>query len=56
MKTNASNFAILGILSQKDNKGHKHLITFYSYKITAIKHNYNTLNYELLTIVALFKA
>ena len=56
VETDASNFAISGILSQKDNKGHKHPIMFYSRKMTATEHNYGTPNHELLTIVASFKA
>ena len=56
LETDASNFAISGILSQKDSIGHKHPIAFFSRKINSAERNYSTPDHELLAIVASFKA
>ena len=42
IKPNASEFAISGILSQKDLEGHKHPVAFYSQKLTPAERNYGT--------------
>ena len=56
IETDASNFALLDILSQKNTEGHKHLMIFFSWKLTKPEHNYETPDHELLTIVMTFKA
>ena len=54
VETDSSNFAISGILSQKDAEGHKHPVAFYSRKMTAPERNYSTPDQELLAVVASF--
>ena len=56
IKTDASNFALSGILSQRDPEGHKHSVAFFSHKLTAPERNYGTPDHELLAIVTSFKA
>ena len=56
IETDASNFALLGILSQRDPEGHKHPVAFFSHKLTAPERNYGTPDHELLAIVTSFKA
>ena len=55
IETDASNFALSSILSQKDAEGHKHPVAFFSRKLTAPERNYGTPDHELLAIVASFK-
>ena len=54
METDASDFALGGILSQK-YEGRLHPITFHSRKFTEAEINYNTADKELLAIVDSFK-
>ena len=54
VETNASDFALGAILSQKHN-GNLHPVTFHSRKFTAAEINYDTANKELLAIVDCFK-
>ena len=54
VETNACDFALGGILSQKHN-GRLHPIAFHSRKFTEAEINYNTVDKELLAIVDCFK-
>ena len=54
VKTDASNFALGGILSQYQ-EGRLHLIAFHSRKFTKVDINYDTADKELLAIVDCFK-
>ena len=54
VETDASNFALGGILSQK-HKGQRHPIAFHSPKFTEAEINYDTADKELLAIVDCFK-
>ena len=56
IKTDASNFTLFSILSQKDEDEHKHSVIFFSHKLIRAKCNYETSDHELLTIIASFKA
>ena len=56
IETNASNFTLSDILSQKNENRHKHSIVFFSHKLTGAECNYETSDHKLLTIVASFKA
>ena len=55
IETDASNFALSGILSQRDPEGHKHPVAFFSRKLTTPECNYGTPDHELLAIVTSFK-
>ena len=52
LETDASDYAIGAILSQKDEQGRKHPVAFYSRKMTPAELNYNVHDKELLVIVA----
>ena len=54
LETNASDYAMRGILKQKINKKF-HPVAFYSRKFTNVKFNYEIHNKELLAIVVIFK-
>ena len=54
LKTNINDLIIKACLTQKhDNK--KHLIAYYSKKISKIKQNYNIYDKKLVTIIKTFK-
>ena len=55
VETDASNFAIAGILSQPDDNGHWKPVAFWSRKMIPVERNYETYDQELLAIVAVFK-
>ena len=58
VKTDASGFAITGILSQLFGTGADsrwHLVAFYSKKLSNIESRYNTYNIELIAIVMAFR-
>jgi hypothetical protein len=51
IETDASDFAIAFVLVQKDEKGHKHPIMFWSRKMIEAEQRYDTHDKELLAIV-----
>ena len=55
LETDASEFAMGGILTQKAPDTHRHPVAFFSRKFTAAERNYGTPDQELLAIVACFK-
>ena len=55
IETDASGFAVAVILSQHQEDNHRHLVTFYSRKMTDTERNYITGDEELLAIVMAFK-
>lgn len=55
IETDASNFAMAGILSQPDRRGRYHPIAFWSRKFTDTERNYGTPDQELFAIVESFK-
>ena len=55
IETDASIFALAGILSQKGEDGHWHPVAFWSRKMIPAEQNYETHDAELLAIVASFK-
>ena len=59
IETDASGFALAGIISQQDDptstRSHWHPIAFWSRKMTPEERNYDTHDHELLAIVATFK-
>ena len=55
LKTDMSDYAVSDILSQCDSDMHWHSVTFFSHKLQSAECNYDTLNQELLTVVASFK-
>lgn len=55
VETDASNFAISGILSQLQRNGHWHPIAYYSRKLTGPEVRYETHDSEMLAIVEAFK-
>lgn len=55
LQTDASGFAIAGILNQYDGFGTLRPVTFYSRKCSPAKQNYNTYDRELLAIVETMK-
>ena len=55
VETDASNFAIAGILSQQFEDGHWRPIAYWFKKMTPAEQNYETHDQELLAIVAAFK-
>ena len=55
IKTNASNYALRAILSQKNPNKKFHPIAFYSQKLTPAEINYKIHNKELLAIIKAFK-
>ena len=55
IETDASDFAVAGILSQQDNNGHWYPVAFWSRKMIDAERNYETHDQELLAIVMAFK-
>jgi hypothetical protein len=55
METDASDFAILSVLSQDDEQGHLHPIVFFSRQLLPAEINYDVGDKELLAIVKGFK-
>ena len=55
METDASGYAIGGILSQQDDEGHWHPVAFFSRKMIPAERNYETHDAELLAIVEAFR-
>ena len=54
LETDASDYAMEGILGQKINKKF-HPVAFYSRKFTNVEFNYEIHDKKLLTIIAIFK-
>ena len=55
IKTNASDYALGAVLSQKGPNGKFHPIAFYSQKLTPAEINYKIHDKELLVIIKAFK-
>ena len=55
VKTNSSNYALGGVLSQYNKNSKLYLVAFLSQKLAPTKLNYKIYNKELLTIVRCFK-
>ena len=55
LETDASNFAVAGILSQQDDEGNWRPVAFMSRKMIPAEQNYETHDQELLAIVQSFK-
>ena len=55
IETDASDFAIGAVLSQRDNEGRLHPVAFYSRKFQPAEINYEIHDKELLAIVDAFK-
>ena len=55
MESDASNFAVAGIISQQDQFGNWRPVAFWSRKMIPAEQNYETHDQELLAIVALFQ-
>jgi hypothetical protein len=55
IETDASDFAIACIISQRDDKGVLHPIAFYSRKLSSAEINYEIYDKEMLAIVTAFK-
>ena len=55
IKTDASDFAIGAILSQRDDRGRLHPVAFHSRKFQPAEINYEIHDKELLAIVNTFK-
>jgi len=55
IETDASDFAIGAVLSQRDEEGRLHPVAFHSRKFTAAEINYEIHDKELLTVVDAFK-
>lgn len=55
VETDASDFALVAVLSQKDNKGRLHPVAFHSRKFQASEINYEIHDKELLAVVDAFK-
>lgn len=55
IETDASGYAIGGILCQQDNEGHWHPVAYFSRKMIPAERNYETHDAELLAIVEAFK-
>jgi len=55
IETDASDFAIGTVLSQRDEEGRLHQVTFHSRKFQPVEINYEIHNKELLAIVDAFK-
>lgn len=54
VEADSSDYAIAGVISQRDEQGHKHPIAFYSRKMKSAERNYVTHDQELLAIVEAF--
>ena len=55
METDASDFAITGILSQVQEDKQWYLVAFWSHKMQGAEHHYKTHDKELLVIMESFK-
>jgi RNase H-like domain found in reverse transcriptase len=55
VKTDASDYISLGVLSQKDNQGVLYPVAFISKKYNPAEYNYKIYNKELLVIICCFK-
>ena len=55
VETDASGYAIGGILSQKDDESHWHPVAYFSRKMIPAERNYETHDAELLAIVEAFR-
>jgi hypothetical protein len=55
VETDASNYAIGGVLSQKDDEGILHPVAFFSKKLHGPELQYSTYNQELIAIFEVFK-
>jgi hypothetical protein len=55
VKTNASDYISLGVLSQKDNQGVLYPIIFISKKYNLVEYNYEIYNKKLLAIIYCFE-
>ena len=55
IETDASDFAIGAVLSQRDSEGKLHPVTFHSRKFSPVEINYEIHDKELLAIVDAFK-
>ena len=55
LHTDASDFAIAGVLHQPDNNSYLHPMAYFSWKLSPAEINYKVYNKELLTIVKLFR-
>ena len=55
VKTNASNYVSIEILSQRDEKEVLYLVAFFSKKHSSAECNYEIYNKKLITIVCCFK-
>ena len=56
IETDASNYAVSDILSQRSTDTHWHSVTFFSHKLQPAERNYDTSDQELLVIVTSFRA
>ena len=55
LETDSSNYINSGVLSQKDDDGVLHPVTFYSKNLLPAECNYEIYNKELLAIIHCFK-
>ncbi|KAF7338861.1 Transposon Tf2-12 polyprotein [Mycena sanguinolenta] len=55
LATDASDFALAGVLMQPDDEGHLHPVAFYSRKFTPAEINYEVYDKELLAVVESFR-
>ena len=55
METNASDYALIAILSIVNEENEVHLVAFYSCTFTVVELNYNTYDKKLLAIFEAFK-
>jgi hypothetical protein len=55
VETDASDYMSTGVLSQYDDKGILHLVTFFSKKYSPAEYNYKIYNKELMVIVCAFE-
>lgn len=55
VKTNSSNYMSAGVMSQYDNEGVLHPVTFFSKKLSVTECNYEIYDKELLAIIHCFE-
>ena len=55
VKTDASDYVSVGVLSQRDDDGLLHSVAFFSKKHSPVEYNYKIYNKELMTIIRCFK-
>ena len=55
LETNAFNYTLKSILSQKNNNNNLYFVAFYSKNMLLTKYNYNIYNKKLLTIIRYLK-